>query len=356
VIDFKLIHGEAFGIPYLVSPHFASLAGDDEADPVRRQFYPDPREKDIEPISLSDPLGEARFRATPRLIHQYDNRALLLTVGTCAGYCRHCFRRMWAYGEGLEGSAGRDFVGDRSDELQAVCDYLAAHRDIHEILISGGDPLTVEDEKLEALFKCLRQASPGIGLRICSRVPITAPLRITSHTIAMLKGFAQDCAQDGGVRFAVHINHPRELETGADGVNAGDMLHTLVEAGFPVLVQTVLLKGVNDNVDTLCKLFRRCLSLGLKPYYLFQTDLARGTKHFRVPLMQGLKLYENVKEALKNDEAAGKALPPYAVDGPGGGGKIRLSEAVITGPVDTSEGKMYQLKAADGSLWPYPAD
>jgi lysine 2,3-aminomutase len=299
---------------------------------------PDPEEARSDPFALEDPLGEARYRAVPRLIHQYRDRALLKTTARCGGFCRFCFRRVWVAEEA-------PFVTEA--ELEPVLAYLGGHPEIREILLSGGDPLTASDERMEWLFQGLREARPGLhtvnpalSFRICTRLPITAPDRITPELIGLLRRFSP-------LRVAVHINHPRELSP-----ESRRTLGAIVEADIPVLVQTVLLRGVNDKVETLAALFRECRDLGLIPYYLFQLDLAPGTAHFRLPLKQGLALYRELQGTL----APGIPLPAYAVDLPGGGGKIRLSKDCIAGEEDRPGGRVYLLKDKNGKLWPYPAD
>jgi lysine 2,3-aminomutase len=220
------------------------------------------------------------------------------------------------------------------------CAYLRGHPEIREVLISGGDPLTAGDEELAALFASLRLARPGILLRVCTRIPVTAPRRLGPETIALL-------ARWKPLRLAVHINHPRELEG-----RSGEALAACVDAGLPVHVQTVLLRGINDRAETLALLCRECLSLGLTPYYLFQLDLAPGTDHFRVPLKAGLSLYEELKALV-----SGLALPAFAADLPGGGGKIRLHKDIIAGETAGPGGEpAYLLPGPDGKLWPYPAE
>jgi lysine 2,3-aminomutase len=354
------------GLPFAVTSHFASLAGPAPDDPIRRQFMPDPREALNNPFALEDPLGEACYQAAPRLIHQYADRALLKTTAHCGGFCRFCFRRVWmaetAQGEWI----AAPFI--TAAELEPVLAYLKDHPEIREILISGGDPLTASDERLEWLFQGLREARPGLrsarpnlhtanpalSLRICTRLPITAPDRITAELVDLLRRFSP-------VRVAVHINHPRELSPESRRV-----LAAIAEAGIPVLVQTVLLKGVNDNAEILAALFRECRDLGLIPYYLFQLDLAPGTAHFRVPLKQGLALYRELQGTLvpglllgtelKNNSSSVPLIPVYAVDLPGGGGKIRLSEQSIAGEEERPGGRVYLLKDKNEKLWPYPAE
>ncbi|MDR1058206.1 MAG: radical SAM protein, partial [Treponema sp.] len=313
-----------------------SLAGPGRDDPLRQQFIPDSGELEEDPFALNDPLGEAQYRRAPRLIHQYPDRVLLLAGGSCAGYCRHCFRRVRMSAPGAFIGQG----GSGGEELASILAYLKAHGEVREILISGGDPLTAGDGDLDRLFRELRGARPGIPLRLCTRMPITAPERLAPSSIAML-------AAHRPLRAAVQINHPRELAP-----RAKKNLAALAGAGIPILVQTVLLRGVNDRPELLAELFRDCLDLGLRPYYLFQLDLAPGTRRFRVPLKRGLRLYRELAALIP----PGPGLPVYAVDLPGGGGKIGLSESSIAGFGERPGGGVWLLRGPGGSLWPYPAD
>jgi lysine 2,3-aminomutase len=220
-----------------------------------------------------------------------------------------------------------------AEQEDAAC-YLKKHPEIKEILVSGGDPLSAGDGELEALFGVLRGARPDILLRVCTRFPVTAPERFGPETIRLFSRFKP-------LRLSVLINHPREL--------AAEVLGAFVEAGLPVHVQTVLLRGVNDKAETLAELFRECLSLGITPYYLFQLDNAPGTAHFRVPLKEGLTIYRELKTLI-----SGLGLPAYAVDLPGGGGKIRLHDGIIVG--EDPQGRTLFLPDPEGKLWPYPAE
>jgi lysine 2,3-aminomutase len=234
----------------------------------------------------------------------------------------------------------RSFIGlggSGREELDPVLAYLRAHAEIREILISGGDPLTAGDEDLDRLLWEIREARPGIMFRICTRIPITSPERLGPKTSALFARYRP-------LRMVVHINHPREL---AEPARRG--LAACAGAGIPVHVQTVLLRGVNDRAETLAELFRDCLNLGLSPYYLFQPDLAPGTAHFRLPLTEGLALYAELKTLI-----SGLGLPVYAVDLPGGGGKIALHEGSIAAEEEKPEGAVYLLKGPGGRLYPYP--
>jgi len=314
-------------LPFAVTEHFASLARPEKDDPIRRQFFPDPLESQPDLFALDDPLGEYRYRAAPLLVHQYPDRALLLAANTCAGYCRHCFRRFW-----LSAPPPQSL-----EDFKPALAYLAAHMEIREVLVSGGDPLTLDNAALEELFRRLRAARPGVLLRVCTRVPITEPSRLDGDTIALFANFRP-------LRVVVHINHPRELSAPSRAA-----LAACVDANIPVLVQTVLLRGINDDPELLAQLFSNCFDLRLSPYYLFQLDLAPGTAHFRVPLKKGLEIYRALGGLI-----SGPCLPAYAVDLPGGGGKIRLHENVIAGKKTIPAGYVYILIDNEGKEWFYP--
>jgi lysine 2,3-aminomutase len=315
-------------LPFAVTPHFASLARPEQDDPIRRQFFPDPREALPDPFALDDPLGEYRYKAAVALVHQYRDRALLLAANTCAGYCRHCFRRVWL-----------SSPVPAATDLQPALAYLAAHHEIRELLVSGGDPLTLDNTALSDLFYRLREARPDLLLRVCTRIPITEPVRLDGETIALFVQFRP-------LRIVVHINHQRELSASSRAAFAA-----CVNAGIPVHVQTVLMRGINDDPAQLAELFRDCLAVGLLPYYLFQMDLAPGTAHLRVPLKQGLAIYRELSGLI-----SGSGLPAYAVHLPGGGGKIRLHDNVIAGEKTNPAGTVYILKDQNGKEWVYPAE
>jgi len=300
-------------------------------NPLRRQFFPSPEEGPLLPYELEDPLGEAHFRVAPRLVHQYHDRVLLLANGTCAGYCRHCFRRTWT-------STLQGFI--TPEELKPVKAYLADHPEVREVLVSGGDPLMGSDERLETLFATLREGRPGILLRIGSRMPVMAPERITEGLVTLFRQYRP-------LRLILHINHSKEL-----AIEVRSALNHLIEAGIPVHTQTVLLRGVNDSAAVLAELFRELLDLGATPYYLFQGDLAPGTSHFRVNLAQALDIYRELTDLI-----SGLGLPIFAVDLPGGGGKVHLHPGCIEGEETDATGQTwYLLRSRDTTLWRYPKE
>jgi lysine 2,3-aminomutase len=313
-------------IPYGVSRYYAGLARsqDPDTDPIAAQFIPRPGELTVLPYESADPIGDRRWQVTERLIHHYRDRALLLVSDRCATYCRHCFRRHFTgHGGGRLTAA----------QLEEACAYLSATPAIREVLLSGGDPLMLSDQELEAVMARLKKVDPSYILRLCTRMPVVLPSRVTDGLARMLQGF-------DSVWVVIHANHPREL---TDELRAA--VRRLLGAGAPVANQAVLLKGINDDADTLESLFRGLLAAGVKPYYLFQGDLAAGTAHFRVDLGRGISLMKELRGRL-----SGLALPTYAVDLPGGG-KVPVEQSLIR-----TEPDAYILRGGDGGEYRYPRE
>jgi lysine 2,3-aminomutase len=220
------------------------------------------------------------------------------------------------------------------ETLEEIPRYLLAHNEIREVLVSGGDPLTASDARLAELFSLIRAGRSGIRIRLCTRIPISLPQRITDSLISLLGAHTP-------LHLIVHINHPREISKGfIEGIQR---VH---HAGIVVRSQSVLLRGINDSADTLEELFIAISQCGIDPYYLFQGDLATGTSHFRTPLSKGLDIYRELRRRL-----SGLELPRYAVDAPGGGGKLYLPESVRG-----REGNTWLLEAPDGSIHRYPEE
>lgn len=317
---------ESERLPFAVTHHYLSLVEDVPGDPIRRQFMPTASELVSKSYELSDPLGEERYMPVARLVHRYRDRALLLTTDTCAVHCRHCFRRRFA-------GSGRGAL--READLDAAIDYLDSHAEIRELLLSGGDPLTLSDERLSDTLRRLRSRRSDLVLRIATRIPVVLPRRIGSATVDMIRNARP-------VWVVVQVNHPRELSPQCEA-----SLSSLVEAGVPVVTQTVLLRGVNDSVDILERLFSRLVALMVKPYYLFQGDLVPGTAHFRVQIERALDLVRELRARV-----SGLAMPTYAVDCPDGGGKVPLTEQYLVGKSDG----WYVLRAPDGREYRYPVE
>ncbi len=264
-------------------------------DPLGLQAFPRPSELVPDPGDIPDPVGEERLSPVPWVIRKHADRVLLLTTRRCHLYCRYCFRR---------DHAGPD--DPSPEELQRALAYIRSSG-ARELILSGGDPLTLTDQRLFAIIDAVRDAVPIV--RVHSRAPITAPQRVTEALVAGLRARAP-------VWVLVHANHPRELSAEVRGA-----LNRLVDAGLPVLNQCVLLRGVNDDVDTLAALCQDLLACRVHPYYLHHTDAAPGNAEFRVPIAEGLRIYAALKTRL-----SGIALPRYVIDPPDGSGKIAVEE------------------------------
>ncbi len=319
-------HGDK--LPLLVSRYYLSLIDPgDPLDPIRRQVIPSIEELGSSAEEERDPLAEVAHSVHPRLIHRYKNRVALLVSDSCATYCRHCFRRRFTATEEKQITP---------EEVKAIGEYLKGQPEIKEILLTGGDPLTLNDHNLKELLTGLYMARSDLTVRLCSRIPVTYPQRITPALVAMLKEVRQ-----GPIYLMTQFNHPRELTK--ESIEATDLF---VDNGFPALNQAVLLKGVNDSVAVLEELMNSLLFNRIKPYYLFQGDLVEGTKHLRVPLQEGLILEKELRQRL-----SGLAMPTYAVDPPGGGGKVVLTHNYLLGV----EGEAAIFEGPQGGQVEYPS-
>jgi len=316
--------------PYIVS-RMARAAGEAGGHlppdhPLRRLFIPTSAERTVREHELPDPLGENLHSPLPRLVHRYADRALLLVTDQCAVHCRHCFRsRFTARGHGTI-SRG---------ELEVVTAYLSGRPGIREVLLSGGDALMLTDEELSDVATAVRGALPDAVIRIATRIPVTLPSRVTPALAALLRRFAP-------AWLVVQINHPSEL-----GDEADDALARLVDSGIPVVNQSVLLAGINDSEEVLEELFSALVRRRIKPYYLFQGDLAPGTSHFRVNLERAIGIARGLRTRV-----SGLAMPVFAVDIPGGAGKVPLEPSAVIG--EDAEG--HQLRGPDGSVYHYPRE
>lgn len=293
--------------PMLATPYYMSLIREwAETDPIFRQIAPHPAEIDPDWNGDPDALDEERQSPVPRLIHRYPNRAVLLVTDACAVRCRHCLRkRRWHFGEATISK----------HELDAATQYLRHTPDINEVLVSGGDPLTLETPQLQHLLTTLKSVPNVRVLRIGTRIPAVLPQRITNELCDMLQRF-------DGLWCATHFNHPHELTPEAVAA-----CRRMLAAGVPMVNQTVLLRGVNDSVDTLRELCLRLLESGVKPYYLFHGDPIDGTRHFRTGLRPALDIARELARTL-----SGLAMPQLALDLPGGQGKVVLNPATTTEP------------------------
>lgn len=319
-------------LPEHVSPAFKALmssAAPHAARALRQQVVASDKELHFSCEEHSDPLGESRYCVTPYLVHQYYNRVLLLSTGRCISYCRYCFRR-----EFTARSSG--FIS--KDHIKTVCAYLTAHDEVQEVLVSGGDPMSGSFGEIQHLLRRLRSIRSDLLIRLCTRAPIFAPELFTEEIIALLRSVRP-------LWVIAHINHPAEL-----GKPQRAALARCVNAGLPVQTQTVLLHGVNDEPSTLAELFHALVCMGIKPGYLFQTDLAHGTAHFRVPLGKAARIWKALQRQL-----SGLSLPQFAVDLPDGGGKFPLSALIryddIISPLKDNR---FSARGIDGKIYTYP--
>jgi lysine 2,3-aminomutase len=314
-----------------ITPYFFNLIDPaDENCPVRRQVIPRIEESHTASWEMSDPVGEDSHSPVPGLVHRYPDRVLFLVTDRCASYCRYCTRSRL-----VSNASGYDFHPEYDKQIA----YIAAHPEIRDVLLSGGDPLLLNDEKLENLLSRLRAIPHVEFLRIGTRIPIFLPQRITPELCAMLKKFHP-------LFLSVHTNHPRELTT---EVRAA--LGRLADAGIPLGNQSVLLKHVNDDVEVMKALVQKLLMCRVKPYYIYQCDLISGSAHLRTSVGKGLEIMEKLR-----GHTTGYAVPTYVIDAPGGGGKVPVAPEYVlcrnAGRVliRNYEGKVFEYpEAADGT-------
>ncbi|MEO8651148.1 MAG: lysine-2,3-aminomutase-like protein [Hyphomicrobiaceae bacterium] len=296
-----------------VTPAMASLIDcDDPADPIARQFIPDARELDSRPEELADPIGDDIHSPVPGIVHRYPDRVLLKATHACPVYCRFCFRREMVGPGGEQALSGV--------RLDAAIAYVSANDAIREVIVTGGDPLVLAPRRIAEITRRLVEIAHLDVIRWHSRVPVVAPERITPALIDALR------APGKAVWIAIHANHVRELTDAARAAIA-----RLIAGGFPLVGQTVLLKGVNDDAETLAELFRALVALRVKPYYLHHADLAPGTAHFRTTIAEG----QAIMRALRG-RVSGLALPTYVLDVPGGFGKVPVGPDYVSGAGDAA--------------------
>ncbi|OIO36449.1 MAG: lysine 2,3-aminomutase [Candidatus Omnitrophica bacterium CG1_02_44_16] len=308
-----------------ITPYWVTLM--DEADPecpIRRQAVPLKEEFQFGANEFVDPCAEDRDSPVDGLVHRYPDRVLLLVTEQCAMYCRHCTRRR--------------LVGEKqahplnSKTLDAAIDYIKANKKIRDVLISGGDPLMLEDDELEEVLKKVSGIPHVEFVRLGTRVPVTLPQRITEPLIAMLKKYAP-------LWMSIHFNHSKEISKRCKV--ACDML---ADAGIPLGSQTVLLKGINDKPYIMRKLMHDLLTIRVRPYYIYQCDPVRGTAHFRTPVVVGINIIEKLRGF-----TSGYAVPTYVIDAPGGGGKIPIGPNYL---ISQDKGK-HVLRNYKGKIYTY---
>ena len=289
-----------------VSPAIRALIDpSDPADPIARQFLPDIAELTVTAEELTDPIADAAHSPLKGLVHRHPDRVLLKAVTTCPVYCRFCFRRE------MVGPGKAEALS--SADLASALAYIRDHPEIWEVILTGGDPFILSPRRMGRITQALAEIDHVKIARWHTRVPVVEPDRITDDLVAAL------IAPGITSWVAIHANHPRELTLAARAAAA-----RLAQAGVPLVSQTVLLKGVNDDVETLADLMRGLVETGIKPYYLHQPDLARGTSHFRLGIEDGLKLTRDLRSRV-----SGIAQPVYVLDLPGGYGKVVLDSTNV---------------------------
>lgn len=308
-----------------VTPHFFNLIDRDDPDcPIRRQVIPRIEETWTDDYEMSDPCGEDAHMPVPGLVHRYPDRVLFLVTDRCAAYCRYCTRSRVVSGAGEQ---------ELETDFEAAYRYLESHNEVRDVLLSGGDPLLFSDAKLDGILTRLR-AIPHIEfVRIGSRVPIFLPQRITPALCAMLK-------KHHPLFLSVHANHPRELTT---EVRAG--LERLANAGIPLGNQSVLLRGVNDDPEIMRALVHKLLMCRVRPYYLYQMDLIRGSRHLRTSVARGIEIIEQLR-----GHTTGYAVPQFVIDAPGGGGKVPVNPDYVV----HRDGERVLVRNYEGAVFEYP--
>jgi lysine 2,3-aminomutase len=282
--------------PMRITPYYLSLIKSVN-DPIWRQAVPDTVEL-CESASLADPLEEENQSPVMNLVHRYPDRVLFQVCAECAMYCRFCTRKRKVGGEQMVVN---------SETVAMGLDYIQRHPDIRDVILSGGDPLLLSDEKLDAILAALRAIPHVEIIRIGSRVPVVLPQRITQGLIRVLRNYHP-------LYLNTHFNHPDEITE-----IAAKACSRLADAGIPLGNQTVLLRGVNDDPATMMRLMKKLLMIRVRPYYLYQADLVKGTDHFRTSVAEGLEIIRALR-----GHVSGLGVPAYVIDAPGGGGKIPL--------------------------------
>jgi lysine 2,3-aminomutase len=310
-----------------ITPAVAELIDTaDPDDPIARQFIPDPAELMVRPEELADPIGDDVHSPVEGVVHRYPDRVLLKLVHVCPVYCRFCFRRE------MVGPRGRGTLSPR--KLEPALDYIRAQDRIWEVILTGGDPLVLAARRVRAVMRELAAIDHVKIIRVHTRVPLVAPALITPELARALRNRTQ------ATYVVLHINHARELTQQARAACA-----QLIDAGIPLLSQTVLLKGVNDAPATLAELFRALVENRIKPYYLHHADLAPGTGHLRTTIADGQRLMRALRGTL-----SGLCQPTYVLDIPGGAGKVPAGPTYLK-PLDCGR---YEVEDPSGGRCVYP--
>lgn len=308
-----------------ITPHFFNLIEANNPDcPIRKQVIPTVDEISVSSEEMSDPCGEDSHMPVPGLVHRYPDRVLFLLTDRCASYCRYCTRSRVVSGAG-ENNLKTNF----EDAFQ----YLENNKSIRDVLFSGGDPLLYADNKLEKIIKRIRSIKHIEFIRIGTRIPIFLPQRITPNLCNMLKKYHP-------LWMSVHTNHPKELTS-----EVKQALEMLADSGIPLGNQSVLLKGVNDDISTMKSLVHKLLQCRVRPYYLYQCDLIEGSSHLRTSASKGIEIIEGLR-----GHTSGYAVPQFVIDAPGGGGKIPINPEYVV----EKNSKQLKIRNYEGKSFIYP--
>jgi lysine 2,3-aminomutase len=309
--------------PMRISPYYFSLIKE-PGDPLWQQVVPDEREL-TDNVGMEDPLAEEKHSPVPNITHRYPDRVLFLVSNQCAVHCRFCTRKR---------KIGRQFAVTGKTVSEGIA-YIRFHREVRDVLISGGDPLMLADEQLAEILAAMRGIPHVEIIRIGTRVPCVLPQRVTKRLVKNLQRFHP-------LYINTHFNHPAEITS-----EAAQACALINEAGIPLGCQTVLLKGVNDDPFVMQQLMQKLLAIRVKPYYLHQMDLARGTGHFRTSLAAGLSIIGALR-----GHTSGMCVPQYVIDLPGGGGKIPLLPEYVVG----EKNRNLLIRNFQGKVFSYPLD
>jgi len=300
------------------------IPADDPCDPLRRTVVPRIDETVCSAGESEDPLNEEHQSPLPGLVHRYPDRVLLLVLDFCSTYCRYCTRSR---------VVGRGDLFPSRSRLERAFDYIRSHAEIRDVLLSGGDPLTLGDNRLEWILSRLRQIPSVEVIRIGTKVPAVLPQRITPKLTRMLRKYHP-------LWMSLHFTHPQECTR-----EAARACGALADAGIPLGSQTVLLKGVNDDAEVMKNLVQRLMQMRVRPYYLYQCDPILGSAHFRTPVAKGLEILGRLRGF-----TSGYAVPTYVVDAPGGGGKVPVMPETVIG----REGSELLLRNFENRCFRYP--
>lgn len=308
-----------------ITPYYAMLIDRDDPNcPIRKQAVPTANELIADPCDMVDPLCEDEYSPVEGIIHRYPDRVLFVLTHKCSMYCRHCTRRRMV---------GCEDFSLSGEKLERAIDYIRQNQKVRDVLLSGGDPLVMPDSWIENIIKKLREIPHVEIIRIGTRTPVVLPMRITDDLLNMLRKYHP-------IWINTHFNHPREITPESSAA-----CEKIADAGIPLGNQSVLLRGINDDAETLKELFTKLVKIRVRPYYLYQCDVSKGIGHFRTPVSQGIEIMKNIRGFI-----SGFAVPEFVIDAPGGGGKTPVNPEYIISLND----KKAVLRNYEGKLYTYP--